>query len=250
MNQQSMSKKRLISFSFLFLMILQFTGASSAVLTTFDDYQFVTNTQIQADTWVFDLTVKDNEWSVTGRILTYQFYHINSSNATESINYISPVDILLGTGDISDNPSNYNFSYSWGFRYVNVSFSAAPSEVSGILSNLGNIHAIARTQEALINLKSIQNGTIVKLSGYLVDVGGWSVNGSINWKTDTQFGNEDCEILVISDIIPADVGRGDIMVMATLAVLIGVSAVITIVLHRRRVRSCKRKDIKKIGKTI
>jgi len=226
------------------LIIISVITPVAAELTTFDDYQFVTDTHIQAHTWDFDLTVKNPSWSVTGRVLTYRFYDMNDSSP---INYISPVDILLGTGPLADGGDEYNMSFSWGDRYVNVSFSAPSYDVPTILSSLGNVHCIARTQDALNVIKSVQNNTMMKLAGYLVDVAGWNTTATLHWKTDTQFGNEDCEILVISDAIPGDVTPDDLMIAYILIIGIAVSATLVIVIQRYDKKRCSI-PTKKIGK--
>lgn len=229
------------------IIVTSLSPVVNAELTTFDDYQFVTDTHIQAHSWTFDLTVKNPAWSVTGRILTYRFYDMND---TDPVNYISPVDILIGNGPLLDGAGEYNMSYSWGNRYVNVSFYAATSEVDTVLSSMGNVHCIARNQDSLNFIKSVQNGSLVKLSGYLVDVAGRNVTGTLHLKTDTQFGNEDCEILVISDAVPGDVTSADLMVVYILVGAINVSTIMSFIIHRYDKKRCvlPTKKVGKLGK--
>lgn len=235
---------KMVGVTIMLFIVLTAVSPVSAELTTFDDYQFVTDTHIQAHTWDFDLTVKNPSWSVTGRILTYRFYHVNDSFP---INYISAVDILLGTGPLADDDDEYNMSFSWGDRYVNVSFMAAPSDVQTVISNMGNVHCIARNQDSLNIMKSVENNTMIKLSGYLVDVAGWNTTATLHWQTDDQFGNEDCEILVISDAIPGGISPADLTIAYILIVAIVTSVMISFIIHRFDKKRCSI-PTKKIGK--
>ena len=218
---------------------------SAATLTTFDDYQFTNDTTINAHSWTFDLTVQNPSWTITGRVLSYNFYDVNDS---EPVNYISPIDILIGTGIVKDDPTQFHFNYIWTNRVVNVSFQAPDSQVQTVVSNIGNIHCIARTYDALQSIKSVVNGSILTLHGYLVDVIGSNVSGSLSWTTATQFGTSKCEILVISNTVPNGVTMNDINIMVGLG--IGVVAVIVIVtyIHIKSVKGCQVKNQKRIGK--
>jgi hypothetical protein len=219
----------------------------SADLTTFDDYQFATDTQIQAHSWVFDLTVKQAPWSITGRVLTYRFYDVNAS---EPVNYISPTDIFIGTGPLYNGADQYNMSYSWGDRYINISFVSPSQDVPTILANLGNIHCIARDRDTLTAIKSVVNGSTMTLSGYLVDVTGFNTTGQLFWQTATTFGTKDCEILVISSAVPADVTANDLMIVYIVIIAIVASASVSIVIHRFDKKRCAvpTKTVGKIGK--
>lgn len=230
-----------VMFSSFFL-----TGASAS-LTDFSTYYFPNDNQIRAGDWTFDLDIKNPEWSVTGRILTYQFYEINASHP---INSFSCLDILIGTGTAMEDPSKYNFKYSWGDRYVNVTYTDFGDLGIGKAGALGNVHCIARTQVILNEIKSIINGSIIELSGYLVDVNGHnSTVPHLQWLTGLQFGDEQCEILVISDTVPMDASLVDVVTISVLTGALVTCLVVIIAMHYRAKKNCKIESgsSKKIG---
>jgi hypothetical protein len=88
------------------------------------------------------------------------------------------------------------------------------------------------------------------LSGYLVDVTGFNTTGQLFWQTATTFGTKDCEILVISSAVPADVTANDLMIVYIVIIAIVASASVSIVIHRFDKKRCAvpTKTVGKIGK--
>lgn len=240
-------RKRIASIACLLFAIFSITCPVSARLATFDDYQFVNDTKIQASNWIFELDVADKSFQTPadGIILSYRFYDINTSFP---INYISPVDILIGKGIVAQDPTKFNFTFEWGERYVNVSYESKPGDIDLVRSCIGNVHCIARNTESLQEIKSIINGSQIYLSGYLVNVTGTNGSSTFSWDTDTVFGNEQCEILVISGTEPStfpDVSVGDLIVLAGLGVAILSIIFSVVVFHFMEKRKC-RKVLKKV----
>lgn len=209
-----------IAIAVIVLIFFNIIVPSSCVIASFGDYTFVSDTTITSNSWSFHLDVKDDQWNTPddGLVLSRRFYDVNASYP---VNYISPVDILFGSGVVARDPGRFNFSYTWGDRYVNVSFQALPGEIDIVLSSIGNVHCIARTNETYEEIISVEIGDRIKLSGYLVDVTGNNGSSIITWETDTHFGNEQCEILVISNVVPVYPVYIDVSAVILLFIIVG-----------------------------
>lgn len=252
---------------FLAAMIL--AGTATATLISASDYTFVSATEITAHSWTFDLSVLNPSWSSPpgGIVLSYNYYDMNSTNVTRSVNYISPTDILIGNGVESgafnlthvDTYTCYggiahNMTFSWSYRQVNISFIALASQESAILLSLENFHCIAGDSSILDRIENVTAGMPMQLTGYIVNVYGYKGNESVSWTTDyyaqraqngTIFGSTHCDIIVISNTVPVvqpDL-TGDVII-ATVIVLIAVTVGITTFYvarsrQRRSIDGCK-----------
>jgi hypothetical protein len=166
-----------------------------------EDFWFEGNYLNTSQGWSFVLT-KRMEYTLEGRILAMKTYDKNDF-PYDPCNIFSPIDLVIGIGDIQTNPEKYQYSIT-SFSQRTVSWYLAYNDVNDYYyfqSHTGNNHIIPHTQEVLNKLTyNISTADVVILEGSLVDVYGTRGSEYWRWTTDTAIGNYDCEILLVDNI--------------------------------------------------
>lgn len=166
-----------------------------------EDFWFEGNYLNTSQGWSFILT-KRMDYTLEGRILAVKTYDKNDF-PYDPCNIFSPIDLVIGTGDIQTYPERYQYSIT-SFSQRTVSWYLSYNDVSDYYyfqSHTGNNHIIPHSQEVLNELtNNISTGDVVILQGSLVDLYGTRGSEYWRWTTDTAIGNYDCEIFLVDNI--------------------------------------------------
>jgi hypothetical protein len=114
---------------------------------------------------------------------------------------LSPVDLALGWGPMSDEAVLDQLDISQGERFV-FAIPRGPLPISQTLFQLtySNFHVIPANAEIERALKALRRGEVVRLQGLLVDV---ERAGAARWKSSlarTDYGDGACEILFATQL--------------------------------------------------
>lgn len=136
------------------------------------------------------------EYKIHARVLSTTNYYLDPAAK------LSPIDIALGWGPLSDTRNLQALKISQSGRFYHYGWDAAPpiSEESMIRYS-ANVHMVPAHSEIEKQLKALRKGQIVQLKGYLIRVNGF--NGS-EWKsslTRTDTGPGACEILFVESVL-------------------------------------------------
>lgn len=130
------------------------------------------------------------EFSLEARVLSAERYRMGREAE------LSPVDLALGWGPMSDSAVLDRLQISQGNRFYFYRWSDQPPiRPSAIVEHSANMHMIPASDEIRKRLNQVRAGQIVALSGYLVRVqtaDGWHWNSSM---TRSDSGNGACELV-------------------------------------------------------
>lgn len=133
------------------------------------------------------------EFSLTARVLSQSIYRFDRESA------LSPVDLLLGWGRMSDSSvvGQLRFSQSGRWGYWRWSGSAPPIPSREIETSAANMHIISAEPWIEHQLRRLRPGQLVRLDGQLVNASaadGFRWNSSLS-RTDT--GGGSCELFYV-----------------------------------------------------
>ena len=135
------------------------------------------------------------EFSVEARVLGTETYR--SGREAD----VSPIDLALGWGPMSDSAVLDRLKISQGNRFYFYRWSDQPPiPPSEIVEHSANMHMIPANDEIKSRLDKVRAGQIVALRGYLVRVqgaDGWRWNSSM---TRRDSGAGACEVVWVKDI--------------------------------------------------
>ena len=139
-------------------------------------------------------------FALDARVLHRENYHWDRQ-AT-----LVPVDLALGWGPMSDQRVLDQIKITQSMRFYWFDYKKPPIPKADIISHSTNVHIIPATPEIASQCKSLRAGTLVHLSGDLVEAtapnyGTWRSSLS---RTDT--GNGACELMWVKElsILPFD----------------------------------------------
>jgi hypothetical protein len=153
----------------------------------------VTNGEkVQMGRWT--LTVRAT-YRVTARVLGREPYHF------DSLSDLIPEDLALGWGPMSDSRVLKTMEISQGNRFYYWRPSAATTLVrDSIIAHSANTHVIPQNSTIAHQLEQLRPGTVVTLSGELVDGarndGRWIKTSLV--RNDTGAGA--CEVMLVTDV--------------------------------------------------
>jgi len=113
---------------------------------------------------------------------------------------LSPVDLVLGWGAMSDSAVLKQLNFSQGGRYYRWWAKTLPIPREVIETHSANMHMIPGSGTIARQLKSIRAGNMVHLKGYLVEVitkEGWRWRSSLS-RNDT--GGGSCELIWVESL--------------------------------------------------
>ncbi|MBC2730853.1 hypothetical protein [Thiobacillus sp.] len=134
-------------------------------------------------------------FSLQARVLSTEVYHAGREAD------LSPVDLALGWGPMSDSAVLDRLQISQGNRFYFYRWSGTPPiPPTDIVEHSANMHMIPANDDIKRRLGTVRTGQIVALSGYLVRVqapDGWHWNSSM---TRSDSGNGACELVWVQDL--------------------------------------------------
>lgn len=113
---------------------------------------------------------------------------------------VSPVDLVLGWGAMSDSKVLQQISFSQGGRAYSWRANAFPVPREVIESHSANMHMIPADAEIERQLKSVRPGNMVHLKGLLVEV---TSKEGFRWKsslTRADTGGGACELILVESL--------------------------------------------------
>ncbi|MHB1084678.1 MAG: hypothetical protein ACYCZA_07545 [Thiobacillus sp.] len=135
------------------------------------------------------------EFSLQARVLSTEPYYMGREAD------LSPVDLALGWGPMSDSAVLNRLQISQNSRFYFYRWSDQPPiEPSEIVEYSANMHMIPASDEIKKRLSKVRAGQVVTLSGYLVRVqapDGWHWNSSM---TRSDSGNGACELVWVKSL--------------------------------------------------
>ncbi|GEM84709.1 hypothetical protein [Meiothermus hypogaeus] len=135
-------------------------------------------------------------FELEARVLSKRLYRYDAAAA------ISPVDLALGWGRMSDTAVISKLNIRQSDRFYFYSWSQEPPiPPAEIVVSSANMHLIPANDNIRERLERVKPGNLVKIKGYLVNVSG---PDGFFWKTSTirhDTGNGACEIVWVADLI-------------------------------------------------
>ena len=170
-----------------------------------EDFWFEGNYLNTSEGWSFELT-KVKDYRLEGRILATNTY-TQYDTPYDPCNIFSPIDLVIGIGDIQTNPDKYDYSIT-SFSHRTMSWYLYYEDISDYYyfqSHTGNNHIIPHNAEVLdVLAHNISVGDSIILEGSLVDLYGTKADQYWTWTTDTHIGNYKCEIILVDTITITD----------------------------------------------
>jgi hypothetical protein len=133
-------------------------------------------------------------FSLEARVLSREDYALDTGAA------ISPTDLALGWGGMSDSAILEKLSISQGTRWWRWYSSDPPLARGEIEGSAANMHIIPADDAVAAALDRVREGDIVALRGYLVEAvrdDGWRWRSSLS-RSDT--GSGACELIWVEDL--------------------------------------------------
>lgn len=133
-------------------------------------------------------------FSVEARVLGAEHYHLGREAD------LSPVDLALGWGPMSDPQVLSSISISQGGRFYHWQVDEFPIPREDIETNSANMHMIPANTSIETQLQKIRPGEIVRIKGYLVEAtasDGWRWRSSLS-RNDT--GGGACELVWVESV--------------------------------------------------
>lgn len=190
-----MCSKKVFGFLFLFLLsvTIYFIYAESeiryqpGVLVKDQPEQVIIK---NASSWTKDeFTITPlAEFYVKARVLGYENYRLGIESK------ISPVDLALGWGSMSDQFYLDQIEITQRNRWYYWKTKSLPAPQDIITANSANMHIIPASEKIEVALNEIRRGSVIELKGYLVTVNtgeGWTWKSSLSRKDS---GEGACEV--------------------------------------------------------
>ncbi len=135
------------------------------------------------------------DFSIRARVLSRKNYSLGR----EAI--LSPMDLALGWGPMSDTEVLRNLDISQSNRFYFWRYEGAPPIApQSIIENSSNVHLIPANEKVLKQLERIRVGTIVNLQGKLIQATG---DDGFTWRsslTRSDAGAGACEIMWVESV--------------------------------------------------
>lgn len=139
----------------------------------------------------FDLTLVA-DFELEARVLGRRDYRFGTESA------LSPIDLALGWGPMAEDQVLESISIRQRNRFYYWSTREFPIPRDDIIAHSSNMHLIPANDQAWRQLKRVREGSIIRMSGYLVNVDrddGW------RWRTSLRrddSGAGACEIVLVT----------------------------------------------------
>ncbi len=134
-------------------------------------------------------------FSLQAKVLAKQHYYLGPESQ------LSPVDLALGWGPMSDQAIVDEIQFSQSGRWYRWSVQAFPIPKRAIEVHSANMHIMPSADWITNKLQQVKQGQIIALAGYLVradaDEGNWHWQSSL---TREDVGAGACELFYITDL--------------------------------------------------
>lgn len=133
-------------------------------------------------------------YEVTARVLSKKDYSWDKSAD------ISPVDLALGWGVMSDSEVLSDLRISQSGRWFYVYWQQATVDTTQVMTHSANTHILPATAEITRKVKAVKRNDVVHLKGYLVEV---TKPEGFLWRSSLvrgDTGDGSCEILWVTDV--------------------------------------------------
>jgi len=140
-------------------------------------------------------------FAIEARVLHRKVYRWDRQAA------LVPVDLALGWGPMSDQSVLDQVSISQSMRFYWFQYRLpGPLSQEQIISHSTNLHVIPATPEIAAQCKSLRAGSLVHLSGDLVEATGPAIGTWRSSLSRTDTGNGACELMWVKElsILPTD----------------------------------------------
>lgn len=120
---------------------------------------------------------------------------------------LSPVDLALGWGPMSDQKIIDKITVTQSNRWYHWNTDSLPIPANQISLNSANVHIIPANENIYKKLEDVYKGSLIELSGFLVEVkgkGGWNWKSSLR-RDDTGAGS--CELFWVEELNLLDPDR-------------------------------------------
>lgn len=134
------------------------------------------------------------EFNLKARVLSTEAYWFDRGAE------ISPVDFALGWGIMSDQRILDQLTITQGGRWYHWESNHLPASPEEITAFSSNMHLIPANDRTDTLLKSVGEGDIIELRGYLVEVTG---NDGFIWRSSlsrTDTGDGSCEVFWVEEV--------------------------------------------------
>jgi len=139
--------------------------------------------------------VKKASFEIDARVLSKERYFLGKEAK------LSPIDLALGWGPMSDEAVLENIKIQQLYRWYNWKTKEFPIPQNEIETHSANMHMVPATPAVKKQLLKVREGELVKIKGYLVfvrDESSWSWNSSLT-REDT--GKGSCEIVWVEEVV-------------------------------------------------
>ena len=134
-------------------------------------------------------------FSIDARVLHRKVYHFEKESA------LVPVDLALGWGAMSDQHVLDQLKITQSARFYWYQYARQPPiPKDEIISHSTNLHIIPSTPEIARRCKWLRAGSLIRLTGDLVEASGPGIN---SWKSSlsrTDSGNGACELMWVKEM--------------------------------------------------
>ncbi len=134
------------------------------------------------------------EFNLDARVLGTERYRLDRGAD------LSPIDLALGWGPMSDSAVISQLSISQSGRFYHWSAATLPIPAQAISSHSANMHMVPADSRIEKKLKRLREGDVVNLTGYLIRVDaddGWHWVSSL---TREDSGNGACELVWVKEL--------------------------------------------------
>ncbi len=138
------------------------------------------------------------EYKLSGRVVSRETY----SSGWEGT--ISPIDLAIVWGKLSEPEYDQYMSYSQGNRWYFFKYKPSPPfDQSFVISHSSNNHIIPANRNIRLAAKSIKKKDVVVLEGSLVSLKGIYKGEEVTWNSSlsrTDTGNGSCELFYVTKV--------------------------------------------------
>ena len=133
-------------------------------------------------------------FSIDARVLHRKVYRYDNQAA------LVPVDLALGWGPMSDQRVLDQLSISQSGRFYWYQYRQPPIPKEQIISHSTNVHIIPATLAIASRCKSLRAGSLIHLSGDLVEATGPGIGSWRSSLSRTDSGNGACELMWVKEM--------------------------------------------------